>query len=258
MKFEMYASQKLLSNYVEQYLNSVIEIQKRRDRNTNTEIRFIDKKYSSLLDILDAHYMISCGMEWEDAKKKVENDSQLIQILNGYLHEEPYSEEELNHIYCNGDSYFLINPYIEIAIKRLLFSIYNTNKVEEIIEMFEKEKSYFAKDPYAPFINLLNQKFENKDDVIKYLYEKFEWWINSEFNCGGYALEIFDWVLCDDSNYDAMVSKILTNPSVRLLGDSLLQDDEYLVVLDATNYHFIKHKDGKFFEKMRSTCNCRV
>lgn len=190
-------------------------------------------------------------MSWKEAEEKIENDSKLIQWLNECLYEEPYTDGELNHIYCNGEYYYLINPYLEVAIRRLLFKTYETQDVDEIIKMFEKEKGYFKKDPYAPFIAILNQKFEGKEDIVKYLYEKFEYFINSEFNCGGYALEIFDWVLCDDKDNDVMVTKILANPSVRLLGDSLLKEDEYLVVLDATNYHFIKYKDRKFLEKMR-------
>ena len=102
-----------------------------------------------------------------------------------------------------------------------------------------------------PFINILNEKFEKKEDIATRIYKAFENEINTRFNCGGYALEIFDWVNVLDKDNDVMVTHLLSNPSVRLLGETLLSDDEYLVVFDAASYHFIKYKDGKFIEKMR-------
>ena len=263
MKFEMFAIRKLLSSYVEDYLDMITKIQKERDLKTTKLISNIEGKYRNLIDVIHAHWSISCNMEWSEISAKLIDSSQVVEMLNECLYENAYSEEELNHIYCNYN-YLDENPYIDVAIRRVLFSIYNTNNVEEIIKLFEKEKEYFGGNPnlpsdhinpHTPFINILKQKFEDKNDVMMCMYKSFEIWFNRKFNCGGYALEIFDWVLCDDKDKDVMVSKILANPSVRLLGESLLQDDEYLVILDATNYHFIKNKDGKFFEKMRCTSN---
>lgn len=245
----MFASKKLLSNYVEHYLNTVNKIQQERGNKNIRKIESISAKYRFLISIINVH--CEDTYNGEEYEPEIIDEKDLIRRLNNVLYEEPYSEEELNYIYLNSNIFD--EAFLEIAIKRLLFSIYKTKDVEEIINMFEKEKDYLGDKAYGPYINLLRKSDLKKDDIIKYMGEKFEKSFNREFNCGGYALEIFDWVSCNDKDNDDTVTKILANPSVRLLGDSLLQDDEYLVVLDATNYHFIKNKDGKFLEKMRTT-----
>lgn len=250
MNFEMFATKKLLSEYVEQYLEQIMRIQKSRERGTN-EVESIPTKFRHLADIIEAHWVVSCGMDHDEVFRRLDSNRRVVEMLNDSLNQKPYSERELNHIYLD----FKVDKtaYEDIAIKRLLFSIYGTEDVEQITKMFEKEKEYLwgKSSIYMPFIFLLNDEFESKQDVIEYINRTYEDWINKRFNCGGYAFEIVDWVCPIGRSNDDTVSRLLDNPSVRLLGDTLLEDDEYLVVLDADNYHFVKCKDGKFSEKMR-------
>lgn len=84
---------------------------------------------------------------------------------------------------------------------------------------------------------------------------------NMKINCGGYALRVDGWVNPSfNENFDKTISGILeTFPFVRLIGDSKLGDDEYLVIYRApkeknTGHHFIRvdddgvvrEKDGRF------------
>lgn len=256
MKFEMYASEQLLSEYVFQYLNDIKFITKQWETKRFHELKI---NYYNLLDnlcgIIEAHYATVYGKAKIPIKElRVEN----IEIkLNECLYAEPYTEEELNHIYINED--YRRNAYLEIAIKRFLFKLYGTKDVNKIIKKFENELRYSKKSSlYTPFIEMLKQDFEDKNVLMQFLFRRFNKNFTWQFNCGGYALEIFEWVSCHEKDPDATVSKILYNPSVRLLGETLLQEDEYLVVLDAKNYHFIKCKEGKFIEKMRTSPYQRI
>lgn len=88
--------------------------------------------------------------------------------------------------------------------------------------------------------------------------------LNKRMNCGGYALEIDGGFLPNGDSLSGYVSAILDRYSfVRLLGDTPLQDDEYLVFYRYIDYeknngqnkghHFIKvNDDGLVVEKFGS------
>lgn len=246
----MYASKELLTRYLNYYIDDIERIQNDREKRkaslTNYEFR-------PLLDIVYAHLVYN-GMNGDEAYEEVETADKVNQQINECIRSEPYTEEELNHIYCY-DGLDFDKPYLEIAIRRYLYKLYGTEDYEKIIDSMEKERiaTSTRKEFYEPIIKILKQKLESKKEVEKKIHQKFDEWFLKEFNCGGYALEVFDWVSCESPNHDVTVSKILKNPSVRLIGDTRLKEDEYLVVLDATSYHFIKQKDGKFVEKMRKS-----
>lgn len=88
--------------------------------------------------------------------------------------------------------------------------------------------------------------------------EQLELLFNQRVNCGGYALEIDGCVFPSlNGNFEQIVSGIVDKLEfVRLLGDSELEPDEYIVVYRANNFgghHFIKIKDGDITEK--NECN---
>lgn len=244
----MYSNKYLLSQYLEDYLSYLERIQDKNSKNWNW-INYVCESYPRIPDIIYAH-LISNGKNGDEAYEESKEKS-IIKELNKCLNDKSFTESELNHIYChNGRG----NPFLDIALKRYFFIIYGTDNIDAIIEKFihEGKQCELKSDYYKQIISLLNKKFETKEDVTSKIYSQFEERFNREFNCGGYALEVFDWVSCECKNHDETVSKVLLNPSVRLLGESVLKKDEYLVVLDATSYHFIKYKDGKFVEKCGS------
>lgn len=77
---------------------------------------------------------------------------------------------------------------------------------------------------------------------------------NQRINCGGYALKVDACIFSKNGSFEKAVSSILdTFPFVRLLGDSNLQDDEYLVLYrkgENKGHHFIRvEDDGTVTEK---------
>lgn len=118
------------------------------------------------------------------------------------------------------------------------------------------------------FISLLKEKY--KDDY-RHSYEhdveickntgcspeSFEEYlegvINQRINCGGYAFEIDCCIFKGKLDFERTVSAILEAlPFARLLGNTNLEPDEYIVKYRATpsfGHHFIKIQDGKATEK---------
>ncbi len=113
-----------------------------------------------------------------------------------------------------------------------------------------------------PYGENIHEKFEN--ELEEQTKDKF----NYAINCGGYALKIDQCVFpSNNQNFSQMVSSFLEKfPFIRLLGDKLLEDDEYLVIYRAlkgkeVGHHFIRvdsdatvrEKEGssepKIFEK---------
>lgn len=77
---------------------------------------------------------------------------------------------------------------------------------------------------------------------------------NQRINCGGYALKVDACIFSKNGSFEKAVSSILdTFPFARLLGDSNLQDDEYLVLYRKEKnkgHHFIRvEDDGTITEK---------
>ena len=247
-KFEMFSIRSIYSKYLDEYLEKIKDYELKRKSQILDDIAPL-MGYTNLQDIVYEH-ILRTGKEQNTAFEETTSDSINAQLSEA-LYSAPYTEEELNHIYCHSEQRGE-KPYLDIATKRFLLSFYGAKDIKELTEMLEKEKANcnFNKKIYDSVIKIINKRFETKENVVDKINEKVEYNFNRDFNCGGFALELYDWVLCEDKDRDVEVSKVLLNPSVRLLGDTLLQDDEYLVILDTTDYHFIKHKDGKFWEKM--------
>ena len=111
-------------------------------------------------------------------------------------------------------------------------------KTEENRKMIEHYMQLLSDNPYGENIH------KELEDRIK---EKACCFFNKRINCGGYALKIDQWFSpTEQSNFSKSVSSILEKfPFVRLLGDKLLEDDEYLVIYRApkgenTGHHFIR------------------
>lgn len=255
----MYCSKALLSQYLNDYLDDLEKMQENREKIDVLRSGYAMTHISNLL----YYHFILIGKDSDEAyeESKIEN---ITKMLNKWLKKAPYSEEELNHLYCYSGLDF-DKVYLDIALKRFFLELYDVESAEEAIQKIEEEKQNIIKvngnensveiEDYKYVLETLNKTFETKDDVTKLITKKFEDRFLKEFNCGGYALEVFDWVDCSDKNHDVTVDRVLLNPDVRLLGDTELKDDEYLVVLDATTYHFIKQKDNKWVEKMRILSN---
>ncbi len=113
-------------------------------------------------------------------------------------------------------------------------------------EMIEHYMQLLSDNPYGENIH---EKFE------KELEEKTKYYFNQAINCGGYALKIDQCVFpTNKKNFSQAVSSLLEKfPFIRLLGDKLLEDDEYLVI-----YRSYKGKnDGHHFIRVDSDATVR-
>ena len=152
MNFEMFASRKLLTKYVEYYVDTIKRIQEERESPSYQPIKTINKKYQNISAIVVVHWMITEGMSFDEAYDKFEDSFKIEDALNKCLINEPYSEEELNHIYCNIYN-IDESPYLDIAVRRFLFSLYNTHDVEEITKILRKENKWETmKNLYRYFV----------------------------------------------------------------------------------------------------------
>ena len=174
MNFEMYASKALLTRYLNQYLDEIERIQKGRE---NKDSRKISTCFwnEDILEIVYAHWLfheLEDGKTEEEAHQKAYEEagstSKIVEKLNESLQrpDEPYTEEELNHIYwyCQIDKE---KGYMDVALKRFFFSLYGTTDANKIMEQFEKEKVYCPNDwNYVRTLkDVLNKKFETKEEA---------------------------------------------------------------------------------------------
>ncbi|MCI9177166.1 MAG: hypothetical protein HFJ28_00925 [Clostridia bacterium] len=126
----------------------------------------------------------------------------------------------------------------------------------EILRALQEEatvNSRFAEQ--YPYIKRLitGELFEVQEALKQKVQQNVEYHFNQAINCGGYALKVDTCVFPSDADFDTRVSGILDNfPFVRLLGDTELQEDEYLVLYRArrAGHHFIRiEEDGTVTEK---------
>lgn len=111
-------------------------------------------------------------------------------------------------------------------------------KTERNRKMMEHYIQLFSNNPYGENVHT------ELDDSIE---KETSYYFNQAINCGGYALKIDQCIFPTyQENFSQSVSSILEKfPFVRLLGDTPLEDDEYLVIYRApqgknTGHHFIR------------------
>lgn len=106
--------------------------------------------------------------------------------------------------------------------------------------------------------NRIKKQLENSSrHTIKNLEDEIDYWFNDKINCGGYALKIDNcyWPTYQESFASSVSSLLDKFDFVRLLGDTKLSDDEYIVIYRApkgknTGHHFIRiDSDGTVREK---------
>lgn len=169
------------------------------------------------------------------------------------------NEEEKNYIKYKIESDLFgqekIKSIIEVLIRRVLLEKNNIADLErfcEVPEEFKKSDELLGEYFYVKRL-ISGDIFDVENRFLKLILDKVEHDFNSEINCGGYALEIDTCIFPGKgNNLEKNVSSILDLfPFVRLLGDTELKEDEYLVLYRCSNgHHFIKRKDdGTFVEK---------
>jgi hypothetical protein len=150
-----------------------------------------------------------------------------------------------------------IDYNIVILLRRIVMEFFETNDINKIITMIEnryKDENEFIPKKFQDLIELMKEKeWITKEQLVSIINEKVEKIYNWDINCGGYALKIRKCVY----NYDGSTERIVTDlleklDFVRLLGETELQDDEYVVlyrVCEEGGHHFVRIEDGIATEK---------
>lgn len=157
--------------------------------------------------------------------------------------------EELK--YYSGD---IITPISRVLLRRkLLEFIEKFMEMDKVIEMLGDSSVRIRQCQYIK--EFLSDKFwVTEEQWQERLKEDTERWFDDRINCGGYALELDTCVFNHSKDFECAVSELLNKVSfVRLLGDTQLKDEEYLVIWkvhEGGGHHFIKvQEDGTVIEK---------
>lgn len=153
--------------------------------------------------------------------------------------------------YCSGEV-----AIIKVLMRRVLLEKLQ-EKPEQILQVLQQEANEnerFAQQ-YSYLAQLISGELFAVHELLKRkIEEDTQYHFNHAINCGGYALKIDTCVFPNKGDFETKVSSILESfPFVRLLGDTRLQKDEYLVLYRAGKkggHHFIRiEDDGTVMEK---------
>ena len=195
--------------------------------------------------------------EISDKSKRIHYDEDVtLEDLMNLKRKIKLNKSEKEYIeYENEEEHFKsknIKAIIEVLIRRLLpekIKIADLTGFDKLIEEEFKGNIYVNK--YLHIISLISEKLfeESEDKFLKMVSNRVEEDFNFYINCGGYALEIDTCIFPGENDFEKDVSSILELfPFVRLIGDTKLQEDEYLVLFRASKngHHFIKQEDKPF------------
>ncbi len=160
--------------------------------------------------------------------------------------------EYMEHIGYRGGE----EAVIQVLMRRVLLEKLREepSKILLVLQQEANENERFAKQ-YSYLAKLISgELFEVHELLKRRIEEDSQIRFNQSINCGGYALKIDTGVFPSKGDFEAKVSSILESfPFVRLLGDTKLQEDEYLVLYRAKEdggHHFIRiEDDGTVMEK---------
>lgn len=230
--------------------------------NLNGNISEIIKLFfQNFEDVLDLYYSKMYGnnksyneiYEMTEAFKKQLTDDELLKMYN----EHSFTQEEEEYIKLMQISSPLNRNSANFAITDILLRVkiveqFGEKALQDFREIIKNEapKTVKNRKMLEHYMQLLSDNpygeniHKKLEDIIKEEACRF---FNKRINCGGYALKIDQWFYpTEQSNFSKSVSSILEKfPFVRLLGDKLLEDDEYLVIYRApkgenTGHHFIR------------------
>lgn len=178
---------------------------------------------------------------------------QLDQISQNEKHYIEYENELV--FYGSRD----VRPIVEVLVRKLLLEkmdIPDLKVFDKIIEEKTKDNERLARRCWYVKSLINGELFDVEDKFFKKISDRVEKTFNEYINCGGYALEVDTCIFSGKNDFEKNVSSILELfPFVRLIGDTVLGEDEYLVVYKCSKngHHFIKRKeDGTFVEKTGS------
>lgn len=145
----------------------------------------------------------------------------------------------------------------EVLVRRVLLEKLGAQSIEDFLQILEIEAQKNSKfGEQYPYVKKLvtGEMFDVEEELKQKVEKSVEHLFNSNINCGGYALKIDTCIFPCICEFEKSVSSILeTFQFVRLLGDTQLGDDEYLVLYRSSEkggHHFVRiEEDGTVVEK---------
>lgn len=159
------------------------------------------------------------------------------------------------------------NALVEVILRRKLLEVFGKEEVSKML-MLISDKSFDGKQHIMqlmsdnPFSGKVQERWERE------IYKIVEHSFNAKINCGGYAFKIDQCFFTPTSRRENEEEKIVKEDArvissylekfsfIRLLGDTKLEDDEYIVIYRAQaghaceERHFIRvERDGTITEK---------
>lgn len=159
------------------------------------------------------------------------------------------------------------NALVAILIRKKLLKMFKEEEISKILLLIS-EKNFKGKEHIMqlmsdnPFDEEVIERWEKEID------EKVQYCFNDSINCGGYAFKIDQCFLVHTLKEENAERKVVKEdarvissylekfPFIRLLGDTKLEDDEYMVIYRTVpghafyERHFIRvEKDGTITEK---------
>ena len=183
-----------------------------------------------------------------------------------------FTEEENKYIQLKNMRYIqdqisAKNALIEILIRRKLFEAFGKEEISKML-MIISPKKFKGREHIE---QLMSDKPFGKDVIERWkkeIDERVQYSFNNSINCGGYAFKIDQCFWTPTSNKENEKIKVVEEdaqvissylekfPFIRLLGNTKLEDDEYMVIYRtvigraAECRHFIRvEKDGTITEK---------
>ncbi len=215
---------------------------------------------SSIVDIyIEDVYGENGSSHYDEEYEKFQDafsEKNIIQFAENYV----FSDEEITYIMlCISKNPFAGEKYItDVLLRAKMLDFFGKDCLARLIhqhpDLFQRYhvdiNRYLQSISDKPFGEELSQKFE---DAIN---NTTDYYFNQRINCGGYALKVDSCVFPHYKNFSQAVTRVLEEfPFTRLLGDTKLGDDEYLVIYRADNngkegHHFIRvDDDGVVREK---------
>lgn len=220
--------------------------------------------YEYFAEKYEGNKILSTLQEFKDKL----TDKKLLERYKDYN----FSQEELEYIYLveltktwRGYHEFEVgrkHAIVDILLRKTIIEEFGEDTIEAFIDIMKNRIPHTSR--YMPTINHYMQLFsehpygeDNKKKLEDAIEKSAIYFFKDRINCGGYALKIDSCVFPTyQSNINQSISTFLERfPFIRLLGDTKLKEDEYLVIYRApegknTGHHFIRvDSDGTVREK---------
>lgn len=220
------------------------------------------KRRQMSLEVIYERYLQGKGLPKQEIIEKEESfeNDMSVEALMQLKERIELTQQEKNYVIykeLTDNMYRGQGAFLSVLMRRtMLEKLGNLSEQDVIKELEEQQReceNAKIKEMYATTMELLKMQ-DTTENLEKAMEEYVQKEFNMEINCGGYALKVDLCVFPGKGDFEKMISSLLGSfPFIRLLGDTKLAEDEYLVLYRSNlrgGHHFIRVEDnGKVVEK---------